>query len=192
MGENEPEKMQWGENISDELLYGRPVSFSRNRLKNQKDLFSHRNALFYTPTRNIPAEFIGVGPFTVTLPIAAPGCIGFRENPGYFSPRLWVDLIQRQTGKIRWKPIMPAHVAFVRYDSSLLPDWNLAPSIKALLDAFKVSTTGRRDGRLLYYFGAIVDDASDFITLSLDQESVAHPRDSKITVRVTGVKGATQ
>jgi hypothetical protein len=86
---------------------------------------------------------------------------------------------------------MPAHVAFVRYDSFLLSYSDLAASIKALLGALIVSTTGRPDGRLLYYFGPIVDDATDFIALSLEQESVVHPRDSKIFVRVTDVKEAT-
>jgi hypothetical protein len=31
-------------------------------------------------------------------------CHFFEKIPAYRSPRFWVDLIQRQTGKIRWHP----------------------------------------------------------------------------------------
>jgi hypothetical protein len=57
---------------------------------------------------------------------------------------------------------------------------------KALLDALKVKTTGRQDGRLLYYFGAIWNDDAASVTVEYIQESVEHPRLAKLRVQVSG------
>jgi hypothetical protein len=119
------------------------------------------------------------------LPVAPPDYTDLWEIRAYQSPRLWVDLIQRQTGKLRWHPIpTPARVIFVRYDRfSIRPD-QLAVGIKGLLDALKVRTTGRRDRIYLYYFGAIVDDGAAFIDRSYEQELVGHPKDAGVRIQV--------
>jgi hypothetical protein len=100
------------------------------------------------------------------------------------SPRLWVDVMQRQTGKIRWTPISPANVTLVRYDYFIIRSDHLAIGMKGLLDALKVRTTGRRDHIHLYYFGAIVDDGPRFIDVSWDQKLVGHPKDAGVRIRV--------
>ena len=55
---------------------------------------------------------------------------------------------------------------------------------KALLDALKMRTTGRRNGVYLHYFGAIVDDGLGFVDLEWRQELVKHPRDAGIRIQV--------
>jgi hypothetical protein len=170
--------------ISDEIEDKGPVSFTRSRLEKQENLFAHRSALFYTPTENIPVGYIGSGPLDITLPVTSPDWTDFREIPAYQSPCFWVDLIQRQTGKLRWRPISPARVIFVRYDCFRIRQTHLFAGIKALEDALKVRTTGRRDRRYLYYFGAIVDDSQAFVDVSCEQELVAHPKDAGVRIQV--------
>jgi hypothetical protein len=170
--------------ISDELGDKGPVSFRRSRLEKQKNLFAHRSALFYTPTGNLPVEYIGSGPLDIILPVVSPDWTDVFEIPAYRSPRFWVDLIQRQTGKLRWQPISPAQVIFVRYDCFHIRQDHIGAGTKALLDALKVRTTGRRDRLYLYYFGAIVDDSRDFVNVSWEQELVAHPKDARVRVQV--------
>jgi hypothetical protein len=104
------QNLAWIGTISDELTEQGPVSFTYHRLQRQEHLFGHRSALFYTPTENIPAEYIGSSPLDIMLPIATPDWTDLFEIRAYWSPRLWVDLIQRQTGKLRWNPISPARV----------------------------------------------------------------------------------
>jgi hypothetical protein len=73
----------------------------------------------------------------------------------------------------------------VRYDYFLIRSDHVAIGMKGVLDALKVRTTGRRDGRLLYYFGAIVDDGPGFIDVRSEQMPVEHPRDARLTIRVS-------
>ncbi|HEV8436513.1 MAG TPA: hypothetical protein VGT40_00295 [Methylomirabilota bacterium] len=177
--------VSWVGTISDEVEMRGPVTFTRRRLQAQEHLFAHRSALFYTPTENIPDSYVGSGDLDVTLPVVSPDYTDLWENRAYRSPRFWVDLLQRQTGKLRWCPMFPARVVLVRYDYFLIRSDHVAIGMKGVLDALKVRTTGRRDGRLLYYFGAIVDDGPGFVDVRCEQMLVEHPRDACLTVRVS-------
>ena len=118
---------------------------------------------------------IGKGTLDVTIPIAFPTLFEWYETLAYRIPRLWVDLIQRATGKIRWIPIVPAKVTLIRYDYTAYGGLNILGS-KALIDALQYSATGRRDGMLLYYFGAIHDDDQEYMRqLHIRQELVDDP-----------------
>ena len=176
--------ISWLGTISEEVTDRGSVSFSRRRLEKHDHLFAHRCALFYTPTKNIPNEFIGSGPLDITLPVASPDYTDVWEIRAYRSPRLWVDLIQRQTGKLRWKPMLPASVTFVRYDCYTIRSDHFAAGIKGLLDALKVRTSGRRDGVYLHYFGAIADDDQASVDVSFTQELVEHPKNASVRVIV--------
>jgi hypothetical protein len=107
----------WVGTISEEIEEHAGISFSKERLINQPDLFIHRSALFYTPTENIPPENIGTGVLDIKLPIPTPDYSDFWELGSYKSPKLWVDLIQRQTFKVRWLPIFPATINITRFDA---------------------------------------------------------------------------
>jgi hypothetical protein len=183
--------ISWVGSISDELQEKGPVSFTARRLQKQEHLFAHRSALFYTPTENVPVDYIGSGPLDIMLPVAPPDYTDFFEIPAYRSPRFWVDLIQRQTGKLRWRPISPARVLFARYDCFCIRQDHLAIGTKGLLDALKVRTTGRRDRIYLHYFGAIVDDGLAFVDLSYEQELVAHPKDAGARIQVLPLTAAS-
>jgi hypothetical protein len=176
--------ISWIGTISEELDDKGPVTFTRQRLKKQEHLFAHRSALFCTPTKNIPVDCIGSGPLDIMLSVTTPDYTDFYEIPAYRSPRFWVDLIQRQTGKLRWHPISPARVIFSRYDSFCIRQDHLAIGTKGLLDALKVCTTGRRDRIYLHYFGAIVDDGPTFVDVSWTQEPVGHPREAGVRIQV--------
>src|SRR5690242_15490123 len=139
------QNLTWVGTISDELTDQGPVSFTYDRLQKQEQLFGHRSALFYTPTENIPAEYVGSGPLDIVLPVATPDWTDFSEIRAYLSPRLWVDLIQWQTGKLRWHPISPARVILTRHDCFLIRPDHLYAGVKGLLDALKVHAHGRRD-----------------------------------------------
>jgi len=171
--------------ISDELECRGPVSFDPRTLRRQQHLFAHRSALFYTPTKNVPPHYIGSGPLDITLPVATPDYTDLRGIRALGSPRFWVDLIQRQTGKLRWRPMSPARIIFVRYDYFSIRTDHLAIGMKGLVDALKVRTTGRRDGIYLYYFGAIVDDGPGFVDVTYEQELVTRPKDARIRIRVS-------
>jgi hypothetical protein len=177
-------EIPWAGTISEELESNGPISFTRRRLKKQEYLFAHRSALFYTPTENIPVGYVGRGPIDIRVPVTTPDCTSSREVRALMSPRLWVDLIQLQTGKLRWCPMSPAKVTFVRYDCFTIRFDHFAIGIKGVLDALKVRTTGRRNGINLYYFGAIEDDAPEFIDVSADQKLVANPQDSGLRIQV--------
>lgn len=176
--------ISWVGTISEELAEKGPVSFTPRRLEKQEHLFAHRSALFYTPTENIPVDYIGSGPLDIMLPVAPPDYTDICEIPAYRSPRFWVDLIQRQTGKLRWHPISPARVIFARYDCFSIRSDHLYGGVKGLLDALKVRTTGRRDRIYLHYFGAIVDDGPAFVDVSCDQAVVAHPKEAGVRIQV--------
>ena len=159
----------------DELFYEGPKIYSSTTLSDDPDLFRNRTALFYTPTENVPASFVGQGKLEINLPIASPTLFEWNEILAYRIPRLWVDLIQRATGKLRWTPIVPARVTLIRYDSTTYGGLNVYGA-KALLDALKYQTTGRYDGMMLYYFGAIRDDnPQDLNDLRIEQALVDHP-----------------
>ncbi len=164
-----------------------PTSFARERLERQEDLFAHRFALFYTPTENIPAHTVGTGLLDVTLPVMIPDYTCVRQIRAYASPRFWVDLLQQQSGKLRWTPIVPARVEFVRYDYYTIRTDHAISGSKALTDALKVRTSGRRDRKYLHYFGAIIDDGPGFIDLTLSQVLVDHPKDARVRVTVSSI-----
>jgi hypothetical protein len=54
--------------------------------------------------------YVGSGDVDITLPVASPDFTTLQEIGGYGIPRFWVDLLQQQSGKIRWTPIAPACV----------------------------------------------------------------------------------
>jgi hypothetical protein len=172
--------------LSDHIYYNGPTAFTHEAVAMQPDLFAHRAALFYTPTENLPEEFVGSGILDITLSLPTPDYLEYQELRGYSSPQLWVDQLQRQTWKIRWTPIWAAHIIFTRFDIVRLRDDHYVMGTKALLDALKVKTTGRQDGRLLYYFGAIWNDDAASVTVEYIQESVEHPRLAKLRVQVSG------
>jgi hypothetical protein len=162
--------------LLDELYNDGPQIYNLEHLAQVEDLFRNRTALFYTPTDQIPAKWIGEGRLDITLPIASPTIFEWQEIAAYRGPRLWVDLLQRATGKLRWTPLVPAKVTLVRYDSSKFSDVDIYAGAKAILDSLKVKTAGRFDGRTLHYFGAILDDNNkDLAAFRLEQELVAEP-----------------
>ena len=181
--------VSWVGSISDDIYYNGPIAFSRQRLAQQAHLFAHRAALFYTPTESIPSSFIGSGMLDTRLPVPTPDATEFGEIKAYAIPRFWVDLIQRQTQRIRWTPISRARVVFTRYDCFTIREDHLAMGSKALLDALKVQTMGRRNGRRLYYFGAIIDDGPGFVEVSWHQEVVGYPRDAGVRIQVFSQDG---
>ncbi len=138
---------------------GRPTIFKREELADVENLWQQRAALFLTPTSSIPDEFVGEGVLQVRLPIVTPTYDEWKSIPGYSNTRMWVDLLQRATGKIRWRPMDPVTITVIRRDT-YFPGHTVIAGAKYLTDAYKVSSTGRRDGYLVHYFGAIVDDAS--------------------------------
>ncbi|MDC3954362.1 hypothetical protein [Polyangium jinanense] len=84
---------------------GQPAPFTRAELEPLEDLWEQRAALFFTPTSEIPERFVGSGELQVSLPIVTPSYGEFEQIPGYRNTRMWVDLLQRATGKIRWRPM---------------------------------------------------------------------------------------
>jgi hypothetical protein len=66
----------------------------------------------------------------------------------------------------------------------VLREDHLVIGAKALLDALKVCTTGRRDRRLLHYFGAIADDSLGHVSIHWEQHLVDHPKDARTRIEV--------
>lgn len=160
-----------------------PTVFSARRLVNSDDIFADRAALFYTPTKNIPSKWVGHGRLDLILPIPPPTFFECMQSRLFDTPRIWVELLQRATHKLRWRPMIPARVTIIRYDSEELPESHVCR--KALLDALKVQTSGRRDGRILHYFGAIFDDAQKYLLESrIEQRLVTRPSEAKTRVVV--------
>lgn len=175
--------------LTEILRYQGPRVFSAKKVRRVTNLFAQRCALFYTPTENIASEWIGEGPLDVTLPIATPSFDETIELRWWETPRTWVDLLQRTSGKLRWKPIYPVRVKMIRYDSVMLPHTNAIAGTTALIDALKVRTTGRSDGRWLYYFGAIVDDSPKYLNdLQFEQKRVRRPSEARTRVIVRPLK----
>jgi hypothetical protein len=71
--------------IPEELEERGPVEFTRHRLAKQQHLFAHRCALFFTPTQNIPVEYVGSGPLDIMLPLASPDYTEFFAIRAYRS-----------------------------------------------------------------------------------------------------------
>jgi hypothetical protein len=163
-----------------------PRAFTRRELLDSEDLFEERGALFYTPTANIPAEWVGSGALDVCLPIPTPSSHEFFHLRAYQTPRLWVDLLQRATGKLRWQSVVHPRITLTRYDTVVLP-FHAIVGAKALLDALKIKTTGRADRVMLYYFGAIIDDGPQVIgpgQYQFRQELVSEPSQAHCRIRV--------
>ena len=162
------------QNLLDALYYEGPKSFTAARIQSEPNLFAVRGALFYTPTARLPSGDVGKGKLDVWLPLAIPTLQEFTDNRSRQSVRLWVDLLQRVSGVLRWTPNCPARVTLIRHDSETYSTDSLCP--KSLLDALKQSSNGRRDRLILHYFGAIRDDNNtDLVVLSIAQAVVKHP-----------------
>jgi len=174
----------WIGTLSERVLENHPVAFSASAVSAQTDLFAHRAALFYTPTSAIPSGYIGSGPLDIRLPVVTADYTEAIEARAPVSPRYWVDLLQRQTIKLRWQPMPRARVRITRNDYYKIRDDHFASGLKALVDAFKERTSGRRDGVWLYYFSAIVDDGPDFIKIQLQQKCVDHPSKAHMRIQI--------
>lgn len=173
-------KRLWlGDRIEDEG----PLAFAPSEVADSFDLFADRHALFYTPSSAIPRRWLGTGELDVTLPIATPSYFECIENRPYQSPRIWVDLLQRATNKLRWQPIDSAKVIITRFDYGQSHGPSLAGA-KALIDALKVSTSGRSDRKRLYYFGVILDDSSRHIDIEFYEQRAKRPSDARTRVQV--------
>ena len=57
------------ETLLDELYYEGPKVYASAELATEADLFRNRTALFYTPTEEIPPEWVGEGKLDITLPL---------------------------------------------------------------------------------------------------------------------------
>jgi len=162
-----------------------PHAFTMAALAKAEDLFRDRSALYFTPTEGVPRRWVGDGPLSVRLPIATPFYDETFEMRCYMSPRLWVDLLQRATGKIRWRPMNPARILFRRFDVKTYREDIVISGVKALVDALKVRTSGRRDGYYIQYFGAIVDDSQEYLSsLTLEQHVVDSPAEGAVELLV--------
>ena len=142
----------------EDAYLGIPTTYTSDELADYPNLFRDRTSLFFTPTANIPSQWVGEGRLDVILPLASPTVYEYGTNPASRVPRLWVDLLQRATGKLRWTPMSPAKITIVRYDTSGYDIFAVTTGAKALVDALIVKAAGRSDGRILHYFGAIQDD----------------------------------
>ena len=172
--------------LSEIFLEKGPTSFSRKTLSAHPNLFAERSALFFTPTDRFPSQSIGVGDLDVFLPLCTPDWYDCFFIRSYMSPRLWVDLLQRHTGVLRWTTVPPlATVSITRFDRALIREDHLAAGLKALLDALKIGTYGRRDGRRLFYFGAIFDDDVRSISISWQQELVSTAKKAGMRITVS-------
>ncbi len=176
--------VNWVGSISEEIEEQPGKSFSKERLRNQSSLFAHRAALYFTSTENIPSEYVGTRALNIDIPIPTPDYTDLWELNSYKSPKLWVDLIQRQTYKIRWLPMIPATIIITRFDAWKIRQDHTSLGIKSLVDALKVKTTGRKDRKYLHYFGAIVDDGPEYIDLQVKQDPVNHPKDAFVRLQV--------
>jgi len=78
--------VSWCGTISEELNERGPVSFTAGQLGEQKHLFAHRCALFYTPTGNIPVQYVGSSPLDIVLPLASPCYTDSQEVRGVYEP----------------------------------------------------------------------------------------------------------
>jgi hypothetical protein len=149
-----------------------PQEFEREELEGVDDLFEERAAAlrcFIRELTTIPERWVGSGRLDVRLPIAPPSRFEWRELIGHQYPRIWVDLLQRATGKVRWRPVLRlASVLVEIYDVRDLSHY-AGSGAKALIDSLKEKTTGRPDRRLLYYFGAIEDDSPRHIDIECVQ-----------------------
>jgi len=161
-----------------------PTVFSKAVLSKHHDLFSERSALLFTPTRQLPPNYIGSGSIDIFLPLCSPDYYEFESIAGYRSPRLWLDLIQKATGKIRWNPLTKAMVRFTRIDTAHIRDDHAILGMKALRDALKFNTYGRKDGKLLYYFGAIIDDDYKSATFEYHQCECATAENSGVRIQI--------
>lgn len=162
-----------------------PTSFTKKVLSRHPNLFAERSALFFTPTDKLPRQFVGVGDLDIFLPICTPDWYDSLFIRSYMSPRLWVDLLQRHTGVLRWTTASHATVTITRFDQAVIRQDNLVSGTKALIDALKVRTNGRRDGRPLFYFGAIFDDEERYVSISWQQQLVSTPEKTGMRITVS-------
>lgn len=170
--------------LSDHVVYWGPARFSQQDVLRQEWLFEQRAALFHTPSSAMPKHFIGDGPLDVVLPLLPTTRVGELEIRSYNSPRLWTDLLQLATGKLRWRHARWSHVVVTRYSPSFRARHDLWDGMKPVLDALKHRTTGRSDGQPLYYFGAIHDDDPSSIESDMRHERVTNHFESRTRIQV--------
>jgi len=154
--------------IEDRLEEEGPVVFTRRELEACPGLFNERSALYHTPTSALPEAWVGSGCFDLRLPLVPPSLLELDQQPAYRSERLWVDLLQRATWKIRWTPLAGARIRLTCCDVVRPPD-ALYGGVQCLLAALR---GGEAPGP--HYFGAIADEP-DRIECELVQEHVSHP-----------------
>ena len=75
------------ETLLDDIFYEGPQVYTRGQLSDESELFRSRTALFYTPTENIPCQFVGSGTLDIRLPIAFPTSYEWQEILAYRIPR---------------------------------------------------------------------------------------------------------
>ncbi len=171
--------------LSETIEEDGPTAFTRKALSEHPNLFAERSALVFTPTDRLPSQFVGTGDLDVFLPICTPDwhdCFFIRS---YMSPRLWLDLLQRHTGVLRWATFPHSTVTITRFDTAMIRQDHLTSGTKALLDALKIRTNGRSDGRPLFYFGAIFDDSERDILISWHQTLVTNPKETGMHITVS-------
>ena len=101
--------------LSEHIYYNSPTAFTHEAVAMQPDLFVHRAVLFYTPTENLPEEFVGSGILDITLSLPTPDYLEYQELRGYSSPRLWFgltscrDRLGRFVGRQYGQPILSLH-----------------------------------------------------------------------------------
>ena len=176
------------DNLSEYIYYYGPTVFSRRQIMKQENLFAHRSALFFTPSENIPSAYIGNGNIEIVLPVVTPDLMDFSTIRAYASPKLWVDLLQQATRFIRWTPIEKARVVIIRRDVVELRDDHYLGGAKALRDALKFKTTGRKDRFLLYYWGAIRDDDSNNSNFIYEQEKVDNIQKIGMIIKISSTQ----
>ena len=153
----------WVGTFSESALKGAGIAFKLDDLENHNNLFAHRSALYFTPTSEIPENWVYDGDIDVTLPLVTPDFNDFIDHRILNSPKIWVDLIQRNLFKIRAVPFRKALITYTRYDCYRIRIDHFIAGTKALTDSLKVRTAGRKDGNILYYFGIIEDDTVDHV-----------------------------
>lgn len=175
--------------LSDIVANEGPTIFGSDDLAAHRKLFKERAALVYTPTAHFPASHVGSGELSIFIPVCTPDFFESLFIRTYSSPRFWLDQIQQHSGMLRWTPVCPAKVSFTRHDTYQIRSDHFIAGTKGLMDALKVKTTGRIDGRMLYYFGAIIDD--DLHSVSTDYQQVVVDSPSRSGMQITVASSAT-
>ncbi|MDQ3059249.1 MAG: hypothetical protein M3R45_06935 [Pseudomonadota bacterium] len=171
--------------FSHRCLSGEYVEFFASELSGtEQDLMWFRSSLFYTKSAALPSSLIGEGelnawiPFQLRSPWSSDGCEFLR------SPRLWVDLLQVATGKLRWKPLGVSVLFLTIHDTYRWPLQITNYEIKGLIDALKVIGNPGRTAAV-HYFGALEDDSPNFLpAIVLNYRRVHDVKDAGIQLEL--------